>query len=170
MQRIYFVLSIFTAFVVLIASCTKDKGVVPSQGITSDDQLYAYMLSQTYSYYQSSVTPITSTSGPGAHNGTFFLKFNSKAAAALGGDGKLPVNGSFPDSSLIVKELYNGGASPYVYAVMMKSKSPFAKNGWLWAEYNPGGSVAYSIKKDGLICINCHTGGRDYLWSFDAHP
>lgn len=154
---------------VAIGSCAKDKGEINLNSITSDAKLYDFMNAQTYSFYKDSNIPIASVTT--SHSGTFLLKFNEKAKAALGTDGKLAVGAFFPDSSLVVKELYNGGATPYAYAVMMKlSTSPFAKQGWLWGEYYPGGSVAYSIKKDGSLCYDCHNGGRDFLQSFDAHP
>ncbi|MBI2270767.1 MAG: hypothetical protein HYU69_10495 [Bacteroidetes bacterium] len=168
MYKTLFSLSIV---IIIVASCTKDRGEIELTGITTDAKLFAYMKAQTFSYYKDdNVNQIVSTSS-GAHSNTYFLKFNAKAKSALGSDGKLPTGASFPDSSLVVKELYNGGAAPWVYAIMMKnSKSPFAKNGWLWAEIFPDGTPAHSITKDASSCVGCHTGGRDYLQSFDAHP
>lgn len=166
----YKILFFVSLIIIVIASCTKDKGEIETTGITTDAKLFAYMKSQTFSYYKDdNVNKIVSTSG--AHTASYFLKFNAKAKAALGGDGKLPIGASFPDSSLIVKELFNGAGLPTFNAIMMKlSTSPFAKNGWLWAELYPDGSVVHSITKDASSCVGCHTGGRDFLHSFDAHP
>jgi hypothetical protein len=168
MRQSLFILSLV---ILVVASCTKDKGEIESKAINTDAKLFAFYQSQTFSYYKGdNVNKIASMSGE--HIGTYFLKFNAKATSALGPDGKLAAGSSFPDSSLVVKEMYNGGATPYMYIMLMKnSKSPLAKNGWLWAKYNPDGTNIYSIGQDASTCISCHApGGRDYLQSFDYHP
>ncbi len=107
----------------------------------------------------------------GSPHGDFKLKFNSTAAAALDGTGRLPVGGSFPDGSLIVKEASTGSSS-MIYAIMKKdSDSKFAANGWLWAEYKPDGEIVYNIKEKGVACISCHSAStnRDQVRSFDLH-
>ena len=168
----YKIILLSLAISVLFASCAKEKGKIEVKSIDTDAKLYAYMVSfataKKYTYYQNQAQ-ITSTSG--FHNGSYVLKFNPKAQSALGADGKLPQGSTFPDSSIVVKELYNGGTTPYLYNIIMKNKTnPLAKNGWLWAEYKPDGGVNVSITSLGSTCLGCHGGNRDYVLTFDAHP
>lgn len=159
---------LFFTCAVLLCSCAKDKGEVQRAGVITDAEFYGLMKSQIYSIYKNNNTPIAAV---GPHTGNYLLKFNTKANAALGTDGKLATGTTFPDSSIVVKELYTGGPSPSLYAIMMKlPSSPLAKNGWLWAEYNADGSPIHSIKNDHSGCTGCHSGGRDYIHSFDVHP
>jgi len=170
---------LFVSLLVLIVvfSCTKDKGQVAvdaANSINTDAKLFAYMKTQKFSYYKNdSVNKIASTSG--FHSGSYFLKFNKTATSQLDGTGKLPAGATFSDSSLVVKELYNG-SSIDKYSIMFKdSKSPFASGGWIWAMFNTDGTVVsgLGIAADGGGCnvSGCHANGnRDHLQSFDAHP
>lgn len=109
--------------------------------------------------------------GGGSPHGDFKLKFNATALAALGADGKLPAGSEFPKGSLIVKEVYSGGALT-LYAVMKKDNSSrYASNAWVWAEYKPNGDAQYDISKNGAACTACHSTNpnRDLVRSFDLH-
>ncbi len=169
MNKLIILVSLSAVFIV---SCVKDRGEVITTGITTDAKLFAFMNAQRFTYYKSdSINKIASISN--FHNGNYFLKFNPKAQSALvGTPGKLPAGGTFPDSSLLVKALYNpGGTSPYLYAIMLKnSKSPYANSGWMWAIFNADGSVVNSITQSGSNCVGCHTGGSDNVLTFAAHP
>ncbi len=169
----------FSALSLTLFSCTKDVGEIPEGGttglasITTDAKLWDYTKSQTHYYYykNDSIDKIVSTSG--FHKGSYFLEFNAKAKSVLGSDGKLPSGSTFPDSSLAIKALYTNGSTPAMYAVILKnSKSAFASGGWMWAIFNPDGSVITSITQSGSSCniAGCHSGGRDHLLTFDAHP
>ena len=99
------------------------------------------------------------------------VRFNQTAAAALGGDGRLPSGSSFPNGSLVVKELYDTqNGSIALYAIMMKdSTDGNAGANWLWAEIKPDSKVAVSVTDKGSGCTGCHgsTPNRDYLRIFD---
>ena len=95
--------------------------------------------------------------GSTAHQPMVRVSVNAKALAALQ-NGKLPSGGTFPDGSIIFKEIQTNGGSTTTYAVLYKEVSnPAAGNGWLWSEFSPGGSVAYSINNRGAGCTGCHS-------------
>lgn len=144
-----------------ICSCKKED--------KTNEKLFDETKGGNLVFYQNKDSILTPAGG--SPHGNFKLKFNNTAAEQFGNDGKLPVGKTFPDGSLIVKEIYSGETLT-LYAVMKKdSKSKFAGNGWLWAEYEPGGNTKFSIGKKGEGCISCHssTPNRDLTKSFDFH-
>lgn len=152
--------AIILASSVLYVSCKKKK---------TNEKLYEDSTSSDLSFYKGKDT-IYDAKG-GSPHGNFKLKFNSTAVASLGADGKLPVGGSFAEGSLIVKEVYSGNELT-LYAIMKKdSKSKFASNKWVWAEYKPNGEIVYNVSLRGKACTSCHSSGttRDLTRSFDLH-
>jgi hypothetical protein len=152
----------FGAFLLLIIipSCKKKK---------LNDGIFEEATASGLTFYLG-VDSVFSPAG-GSPHGNFKLKFNNKATSVFDVDGKIPAGSSFPDGSLIVKEAFTG-AGNMLYAVMKKdSKSKFAADGWLWAEYNPDGTVIYNVKEKGESCTSCHsaTPNRDHVRSFDLH-
>jgi hypothetical protein len=146
--------------IVLFSTCKKKK---------TNKNLYAEATASNLAFYKGMDT-IYAPAG-GSPHGNFKLKFNSAAQSQLDATGKLPASQSFNDGALIVKEVYSGSQLT-LYAVMKKdSKSKFASNGWIWAEYEPGGKVRYDVSKKGDGCVSCHTTGddRDLVRSFDLH-
>ena len=95
--------------------------------------------------------------GSEAHRPVIRVLLNATAAGALV-DGRLASGARFPDGSIIVKEIRPTAMTPpTLYAVMVKDRAnALAGNGWLWAEYGPSGSVAYSVASRGGACTNCH--------------
>ncbi len=95
--------------------------------------------------------------GSEAHRPVIRVVLNATAAGALV-DVRLASGTRFPDGSIIVKEIRaTAAAPPTLYAVMVKDRaSALAGNGWLWAEYGPSGSVAYSVSSRGGACTSCH--------------
>ena len=154
--------SAFLCFMsIVILSCKKEE--------KTNEKLFDETSASDLRFYQNKDS-ILSPAGSSPH-GSFKLKFNSIAVNQFGADGKLPAGGEFKDGSLIVKEVYTGGVLS-LYAMMKKdSKSKFAGNGWLWAEYKPDGETVFSAGKKGDGCISCHSSGthRDLTLSFDLH-
>jgi hypothetical protein len=95
--------------------------------------------------------------GSEAHRPVIRVLLNATAAAALV-DGRLAPGARFPDGSIIIKEIRSTATTPpTLYAVMVKDRAnDLAGNGWLWAEYSPSGSVAYSVSSRGGACTSCH--------------
>jgi hypothetical protein len=136
-----------------------------------DDALYKWVTSQQdMVYYKNdpSILP-TSEETERAHDNFMRIKFNKTALSVLDAESKLPKGTEFPDSSVIIKEIFSDkGANPELLAVMVKLKG--AENSakkWLWAEYSPNGDVEYSVTKEGKICTGCHKPGDDYVRIFD---
>lgn len=125
-----------------------------------------------FTWYKGDDAKLVSTI-PGAHNTYVRTRFNAVAQAALTDSGKLPVGGSFPEGSLIVKESYDADNNFTVFAIMEKApNNSAAGEGWLWAEYDADGKAVHGINKSNKGCINCHndSGNRDFMLFFDRFP
>jgi Cytochrome P460 len=146
-----------------MASCKKENTDI-------ETALFSEFSSPTgYTYYKNNST-ILASSAESAHNRFFRVRFNEIAKNALTNNGKLPVGGTFPTGSIVVKELYDSANGQIVlYAIMKKVPNDAnAGSGWIWAEFNANGQIQYSTTKKGAGCISCHnTNGRDLVRLFD---
>ena len=139
----------------------------------TDHALFAKAANRAgFTYYKGDST-IHRSSPLAAHNSFFRVRFNSIALAALTDNGKLPVGGTFPTGSLIVKELQSDslGTNNYGYAVMEKLPTDSNQHdGWVWAEYDQ--SVNGTVVHDkGSICVSCHNvNARDKVRVFNIFP
>jgi len=151
-----------------ILSCIVIAAYACKKETDTDRALYDETIQSGYVYYQNAALL------PGLGNsphGSFKLRFNAIAAAALDSTGELPVGSTFPDGSIIVKDVYSG-SNITLYAVMKKDASNSdAGDGWLWAEFEPNGKTIISTSKKGNSCIGCHSGNtnRDLTNTFDLH-
>ena len=105
-----------------------------------------------------------------AHQPLIRVGVNQVASAALQ-NGRLS-SGSFPDGSVIVKEVLGTNGLVNLYVVMYKDRSNrLAGNGWLWAELRPNGGTEYSVQNRGAACTGCHALDRgsqnDFVRSFE---
>lgn len=152
----------FPVILFMLVYCTKKQGKNPSLAYT-DMALLDSCKKQNHTYYKNDpATLLPGTSGP---HGAFKLRFNAIAFKALTSNGKLPAGGSFPEGSLIIKDVYSG-REVSLYAFMYKRSGS-----WLWAEIKPGGEVLYSVNKNPEGCTNCHSqaGNRDLVVSFNVY-
>lgn len=164
MKRIIPVIFTIGTLIAAVQSCKKDD----DEGNSTDQALYDEITSGAYTNYQGG--NVLSGASPSPH-GSFKLRFNGTAAAALDSTGELPTGGSFPAGSVLVKEVTSGG-NITLYAVMKKDPSnSLSGSGWLWAELKTDGSVEFSTAKKGDGCISCHSGApnRDLVRTFDLH-
>jgi Cytochrome P460 len=167
-KSILTLVAIATIFII-IQSCKKDKD--EDTTIQADTDLYNEIKNVSgYTYYEGGDT--LSPLG-GSPHGIFKLRFNTTAHAALDSTGKLPVGGTFPTGSVIVKEKIVG-SNATLFAVMKKDPSNTnAGSGWLWAEYNTDGSTQSSVTLKGGTngCVSCHSfsPNRDLTKTFDLH-
>jgi hypothetical protein len=160
-KRASILLFLITLTSLTIFSCRKKKTTEAIFDESTNGALYFYKGKDT----------IYSPAGTSPH-GNFKLKFNQTAFDALGADGKLPAGQTFPEGSLIVKEVYSSSGEKMLYAIMKKDrKSKFANHKWIWAEYELNGDVKVNIAREGKDCVDCHTSGvtRDLTLSFDLH-
>jgi len=95
--------------------------------------------------------------GSEAHRPVVRVTLNARAMSALMG-GRLPAGSRFPDGSIVFKEIRaSQSATPHLYALMYRDQAnPLAGAGWLWAEFSPTGSVAFSVTQRGSVCVGCH--------------
>ncbi|HWA05421.1 MAG TPA: cytochrome P460 family protein [Ignavibacteria bacterium] len=141
-------------------------------GKTADDEkLYKWITSETVYYYYQNNPEILPTSGETerAHDNFMRIRFNKKAADVLNQDGHLPKGVSFPDSSIIIKEIYSEktGAVEILAAMVKLKGAPNSNKDWLWAEYSPTGDVEYSVSKNGKACVSCHKSTYDNVRIFE---
>ncbi|NOS85091.1 MAG: hypothetical protein HOP31_08110 [Ignavibacteria bacterium] len=136
-----------------------------------DENLYKWISSEKdYLYYQNSpeILPTTEETER-AHDNFMRIRFNKKAADVLNQDGHLPKGVSFPDSSIIIKEIYSEktGAVEILAAMVKLKGAPNSNKDWLWAEYSPTGEVEYSVSKNGKACVSCHKSTYDNVRIFE---
>jgi hypothetical protein len=150
-----------------IQSCADDDDDDPP-GPDPDEALFEEIMGSGYAYYQGGAILPADSASP---HGSFRLRFNTIAQSALDSTGELPAGGTFPDGSILVKEVYDS-TSLDLYAVMKKDPSNSnAGSGWLWAEYDTDESVINPINNNGTACVSCHsaTPNRDLVRTFDFH-
>lgn len=134
-----------------------------------DQEIYDEISNSSFTYFQNGTTLNALGGSP---HGNFKLKFNQIAQDALDGNGELPVGGTFPEGSVLVKEAYDANGDLTLYIVMKKdSDNENAALGWLWAEYDPSGNTVISVADKGSACTGCHSVGanRDFVKTFDLH-
>ena len=134
----------------------------PAPGISSDGAFFTYV-TQTQPFSAYAPFPNLGVGADGtlpassAHQPFIRVTMNAAAAGALQ-NGKLPRGTAFPDGSVIFKEVLTSSRTVSVYAVMYKDRANTnAGNGWLWAEYRPGGGVEFSMTNRGSACTGCHS-------------
>ena len=124
-----------------------------------------------WTYYKNRSDTLLRSAGSGHAEARLRTRFNAVGATQLDAAGKVRAGASFPDSSLIVKELIIGGTLSR-YAVMMKLRGSAnaSAGGWVWAYYAPDGSTQIAITGRGAACVACHSSGIDYVRMNDSHP
>ena len=101
---------------------------------------------------------LNKSSGSG-HNQSFLrTRYNTVAAVQLDSTGRVKSGISFPNGSLIVKELVNSPGTVFRYAIMYKDSTHVDSdsNGWVWGYINGDGTVAEPASSKGSICTGCH--------------
>jgi hypothetical protein len=163
---IYVILAVLT-FLPLI-SCVYHELDSPSSSSITDARIFAEINEAGFEYYQGGTTLQPASASP---HGNFKLRFNQEALSSLDGSGELPQGGTFPEGSVIVKEVYVNNVLN-IYAIMKKAPlDANAANGWVWSEIGPNGKVQYSIKGKGNGCVSCHDDlpNRDFVRTLDLH-
>jgi hypothetical protein len=152
----------FFILAVALYSCTKKVGTNPELAY-SDGALLDSAIQGNYKYYKND--PASLLSGSNGPHGTFKLRFNPIAYAALTSGGKLPVNGKFPEGSFVVKDVYKNGLIE-VYAYMYKRDG-----NWLWGEAHADRKFIATARDGPSACVPCHsqTGNRDLVASFNFY-
>ena len=143
-------------------SCKKKK-----QTSQSDIDLYE-LAKQTdgYVWYKKTDKLLDKSSGSGHSQPLLRTRYNSIAATKLDSVGKIIAGSTFPEGSIIVKELYDNATTIGRYAILHKesSNSNADEKGWVWGYINADGSVAETSTNKGNACKSCHSqaGNIDY--------
>ncbi len=150
-------------------ACKKEDDGDDDPILTEDETVYQLITTEQLFAYQGD-TSVLVPAGNSPH-GTFKLLFNQTAWEALGSDGKLPLGDTFPEGSLVLKDVIRSGQTRFYAAMYKQPASANATEGWLWYEANLDGSLLESINTKGAGCIGCHRGNanRDFVNSFDLH-
>jgi hypothetical protein len=142
-----------------IYSCKKEEEVQKTQ---NDIDLELYNLAKEttgFVYFNKIDTLLNKSAGSGHPQPYLRTKYNSKAASVLNSEGKIIAKSSFPEGSLIVKELYDNSKKLVRYAILYKDSSNANADtkGWVWGYVNSDGGIAESATKKGSSCISCHS-------------
>jgi len=86
-------------------------------------------------------------------------KYNTTAATMLDSNYRVTEGITFPDGSLIVKELYDDQTTIGRWAILYKQSGhkDADATGWVWGYINGSGSVAAPAEDKGQACISCHS-------------
>ena len=110
-------------------------------------------------WYKNSSSLLEKSSGS-AHPQSFLrTRYNSIASAKLDSEGKIQLEATFPEGSLIVKELFENSTKIARYAILYKNSGSedADSEGWVWGYINSDGKVAEPASKKGASCISCHS-------------
>ncbi|MFN4852873.1 MAG: cytochrome P460 family protein [Bacteroidota bacterium] len=144
-------------------SCKKEE---QAQG--TDKELYEMAKTTSgFFWYKNSDALLNKSSGS-AHPQNFLrTRYNSIAASKLDSNGKISSGATFPEGSLIVKELLDNSSTLKRYAILYKKSgsSDADAKGWVWGYINADGTVAEAASKKGTSCISCHSQANniDYM-------
>lgn len=169
------IIAVIVCFI-CIAACKKDSGAdtntpapTPTVVLNTDSLLFAKSTEPGFTWYRQNDS-IKRSSTASAHSKYFRVRFNAIAQTALTDNGRLPQGSSFPQGSLVVKELYDTTTTPLkLVAIMYKdSTHSLAVNGWVWLELKGDGGMYISATEKGAQCIGCHSvNSRDKVRVFD---
>lgn len=158
--------ALFTLFFILIITVSACKKEEPAVGI--DKQLYDMAVETSgFVWYKNSDVLLDKSAGTGHSQPFLRTRYNATAATQLDSAGKIIDGTSFPEGSLIVKELYDNATTFGRYAILYKQSSNehADANGWVWGYVNADETVALSATAKGSSCISCHSqaGNIDYM-------
>ena len=138
----------------------------------TDAQLKALVGARAgWTYYKKKADTLARSPVSGHSESRLRTQYNPTAAAMLDAGGKVRAGVTFPDSSIIVKELIDGSSLSTIAVMMKLAKSPQAgPSGWVWGYYRPNGDVRNSVDQRGGSCAGCHSSGIDYSRMNDSHP
>ncbi len=168
----------------LMSACSESESLTEERAKTyTDSELFSLARAGEFTFYKNNPDTLPFTVGGGGHGGFIRVKFNPIASAALTDGGKLPLHSTFPNGSLVVKEIYNNSGDTLVFlAVMLKnSAATNAAQNWVWGEYDADGRVLWTVNR-GADCVPCHSftsatsnipgdfGHRDFVRTFGLRP
>jgi hypothetical protein len=166
------IFGLITVLGVTNAGCTDNGTNAESEAPeTTDAQLFAMQQPASGWVYFGGTTDTLFSGGNSAHESRLRVRYNVHAATQLVAGGRVKADAVFPDSSLIVKDLYtNGVRTTVAYMFKLRAASNAAASGWVWAETDGAGVPKASASLKGVGCTGCHSAGIDFTRMNDAHP
>ena len=138
-----------------INSCKKEK-----EATGTDKELYEMAKATSgFTWFKNSSSLLNKSSSSGHPQPFLRTRYNAVAATKLDSNGKIMTGSTFPEGSLIVKELNDNSTTLGRYAILYKksgSADADAK-GWVWGYINADGGVAETASKKGSSCTSCHS-------------
>jgi hypothetical protein len=163
-------LFIISSLIILITACKYDN----VEGRFETEIFTKAKSTDGYVWFKYSNVSLQKSSGSGHTQPLLKTRYNKVAAGQLDSLGRIKVGASFPEESMIVKELLGSNGNLELYAVLYKnSKHPSADaKGWVWGYYNPDGTVSISSALKGKNCIGCHSqpGNEEYMLMNKYYP
>ena len=156
----------------LALHCT-DAGHIPAPDpfTVSDADLFAMQSAPGgWTYFGLSSDTLAGGSTT-AHEPRVRVRYNRWASTQLTAAGRVKAGAVFPDSSLIVKELYTGSSlTTIAYMFKLARADNASPSGWIWAETDGTGITKISASAKGAGCVGCHAPGIDQTRMNDTHP
>jgi hypothetical protein len=154
------------------ADSSPDATSAPTSAGITDAELSTLARATTgWTYYRNRPDTLLRSTQSGHSEARLRTRYNAKAAAQLDPTGKVRAGASFPDSSLVVKELIIGSTlSRYAVMYKLRGSANAGSGGWLWAYYAPNGTAQIAITARGQACVGCHSSGIDQTRMNDSHP
>lgn len=158
-KTIILLLSSILSLSVVISACKKEDD--DDDDTQTTDELLFEMAQETagFTWYKNSGDALPKSNGSGHSEPLLRTRYNTTAATKLDGNGKVMDGITFPESSLIVKELLNSDESVSLYAILYKqaSNEDADADGWVWGYIRPSGEAAISATEKGSGCRGCHS-------------
>ena len=161
--KIQLLLVIGILIIVATNSCKKDE-----EATSTDKELYEMAkATEGFTWFKNSDELLNKSIASGHSQPFLRTRYNSIAATNLDSVGRIKQNSTFPEGSLIVKELYSNETSLSQYAILYKETgNPSADaKGWVWGYVSADGTVSEPSSNKGSACISCHSqsGNVDYM-------
>ncbi len=148
-------LLLFLLTISVVSSCKKSD-----EPAGTDKELYDMAKeTQGFTWYKYTSAYLPKSSGSGHNQPLLRTRFNKEAATKLDSLGKVMSGASFPEGSLIVKELNDDPSTLVRYAILYKKTghTDADANGWVWGYINADGTVSEPASNKGKACIGCHS-------------
>ncbi|HNR20399.1 MAG TPA: cytochrome P460 family protein [Bacteroidia bacterium] len=157
-EKILSLLMLTVIIAVSFNSCKKKDD--DDEPTAFDTELYN-MAKETsgFVWFKNSSSALPKSSGTGHSQPFLRTRYNAAAATQLDSTGQILTGATFPENSLIVKELLNSSSVLERYAILYKkpSNENADAKGWVWGYINADGSVAEPTSNKGSACTGCHS-------------
>ncbi len=157
-------------FLFHLSGCKHDSLIPKGE----DLRLYELALNTAgFSWFENKDDRLPQTQGSGHSESHLRTRYNDIASQVLDSEGRIQADTTFPEGSLVVKELYEGSRLA-TYAILLKDGQSAAadQNGWIWGYLYSNGEVREPAANKGSGCRSCHSqpGNIDYMLMNKAFP